>query len=359
MNIKIGIVVPVYKVEKYLQKCVSSIISQSYKNWKLILVDDGSLDNCPEMCDDYSHMDARITVVHKQNGGLVSAWMAGLEKLDSSIYYVVFIDSDDWISVDYLKILAEKQESNHADVVVTQLRNTYPDGSELQRPFILPLKFYNRIDIEKDIFPRLLNAGFFHGRAISCSRCGKLIKKELIDKNLHYINQSTTYAEDLNITFPVFLDMQSIDFVQNENCLYYIRSNPDSMTHSYDNNMLSSINYVYNSLNVILNDRKFYSAFEKQLLADFLAASVQYYKNELLNPKGIAETRNNIEEYCSKEKLKKAIQIVDWSSYRLLNKIIIRSMQNYEGLNKSAVTRILRMLKYSKSNRLVDLSSRK
>ncbi len=99
MNIPIfSIIIPIYKVENYLDKCVQSIINQTYKNIEIILVDDGSPDNCPAMCDEYAKKDTRIKVIHKENGGLSDARNAGIAAATGK--YIIFVDSDDYIEID-------------------------------------------------------------------------------------------------------------------------------------------------------------------------------------------------------------------------------------------------------------------
>ena len=95
---KVSIIVPVYKVEKYLRKCIDSIINQTLKDIEIILVDDGSPDNCGKICDEYAAKDTRIKVIHKENGGLSSARNAGMEVAEGE--YIGFVDSDDWIESD-------------------------------------------------------------------------------------------------------------------------------------------------------------------------------------------------------------------------------------------------------------------
>ncbi|RHU30631.1 glycosyltransferase family 2 protein [Parabacteroides sp. TM07-1AC] len=115
MQSKITIIVPVYKVEKYIYRCINSVLAQTYSNWELILVDDGSPDKCPIICDNYAKADGRIRVIHKENGGLSSARNVGLEYLSGD--YVTFLDSDDFIHSDTLQdtlLLAEKE---NADIV--------------------------------------------------------------------------------------------------------------------------------------------------------------------------------------------------------------------------------------------------
>ena len=99
MNPKVSVIVPVYNVEKYLERCIDSIRQQDYAEMEIILVDDGSTDNSPAICDKYASIDKRIVVIHKENGGLSSARNKGLE-IATSIF-VTFIDSDDWITVSY------------------------------------------------------------------------------------------------------------------------------------------------------------------------------------------------------------------------------------------------------------------
>ena len=100
---EISVIVPVYKVEKYLDRCIESIVNQTYPEFELILVDDGSPDNCPALCDAWAERDGRIRVIHKKNGGLSSARNAGMDVMCGK--YVCFIDSDDWIELNFLEVL--------------------------------------------------------------------------------------------------------------------------------------------------------------------------------------------------------------------------------------------------------------
>ena len=124
--IKISVIVPIYNVEKYLKKCLDSIIYQSLKDIEIIMVDDGSTDSCSQICDYYSSLDERIKVVHKENQGLGLARNTGLDIAKGK--YVTFIDSDDYISIDYLKKVYNVAEENKADVVYSGFANLNNDG---------------------------------------------------------------------------------------------------------------------------------------------------------------------------------------------------------------------------------------
>ncbi len=116
MNHLITVIVPVYKVEQFLCRCVDSILSQSFGNLEVILVDDGSPDSCGRICDDYAKIDNRITVIHKENGGLSDARNSGLDICNGE--FIAFIDSDDWIAKNYLEILYENLIKTKSDISV-------------------------------------------------------------------------------------------------------------------------------------------------------------------------------------------------------------------------------------------------
>ena len=128
----ISVIVPVYKVEKYLHRCVDSILSQSFTDFKLILVDDGSPDDCGKICDDYAKKDNRISVIHKENGGLSSARNAGLDWVfaNSKSEYVTFIDSDDWVDTDYLRALLNGIKNTASSVSACKFQEVSDDNCE-------------------------------------------------------------------------------------------------------------------------------------------------------------------------------------------------------------------------------------
>ena len=129
----ISIVVPVYKVEAYLEDCINSILAQTYRNFELLLVDDGSPDGCPAICDAYMQRYPFVKVVHKTNGGISSARNAGIEAAKGE--YITFVDSDDIVSCDMLKTFMEgMQRAEKADVVLTTKYMKFSDGGEASFP---------------------------------------------------------------------------------------------------------------------------------------------------------------------------------------------------------------------------------
>lgn len=122
---KISVIVPVYKVEPYLDKCVSSIVNQTYKNLEIILVDDGSPDNCPAMCDAWAEKDSRIRVIHKTNGGLSDARNAGMTVATGEL--MAFVDSDDWIAPDMYEYLYRRLAEDNSDIAACGVQMVWED----------------------------------------------------------------------------------------------------------------------------------------------------------------------------------------------------------------------------------------
>ncbi|WP_049945684.1 glycosyltransferase [Butyrivibrio sp. LC3010] len=183
----ISVIVPVYKVEKYINKCIDSILEQSYSELDIILVDDGSPDNCGVICDDYAKRDKRIRVIHKKNGGLSSARNAALNDLKGK--WVVCIDSDDYVHKDLIKRLYEAAKQYNADISICS--HFEQEGDKLQ--------ITERIDDETQIFNRhdaLLK--LVEDKEIKSYAWGKLYKKELFDgvrypDGRNYEDIATTY----------------------------------------------------------------------------------------------------------------------------------------------------------------------
>lgn len=126
-NVKVSVIVPIYKIERYLHQCVDSIIAQTFTDFELLFIDDGSPDGCPAICDEYAQKDARIRVFHKPNGGLTSARNHGLDNAKGD--WIMHIDGDDWIEPTYIEELYNAAIKNDADIAICGFRFAYEDGS--------------------------------------------------------------------------------------------------------------------------------------------------------------------------------------------------------------------------------------
>ena len=166
---KISVIVPIYKVEKYLNKCIDSIINQTYKNLEIILVDDGSPDDCGKICDEYAKKDSRIKVIHKENGGLSSARNSGLDIATGN--YIGFVDSDDWIDIDMYETMMKYAISQKADIIRCGI-HIHENGKIFD-------EVNSDIDLNKDMdvkIKELIDGGILQGAAWN-----KLYKKFFFD----------------------------------------------------------------------------------------------------------------------------------------------------------------------------------
>lgn len=203
----ISVIVPVYKVEKYLEKCIESVLKQTYTNLQIILVDDGSPDNCGKICDEYAKKDSRIEVIHKANGGLSDARNVGISKAKGR--YIGFVDSDDYIKEDMYEILLNLIKKYDADVSICNLYDVI-DGNECIRNKDNGIHEYSRIDILKEI---LLD------KNIQSYAWNKLYKKELFDEIKYPIGKK---YEDIGTTFYLFEKCNKI-VVTSEPEYYYLK----------------------------------------------------------------------------------------------------------------------------------------
>ncbi len=212
-NPEISIIVPVYKVEKYLAECVKSILSQSFENFELLLVDDGSPDRCPQMCDEYSLKDSRVITFHKKNGGLSSARNFGLDYAKGR--YIMFVDSDDLLAEDALKHLYHEITITNADVVLGKVVR-FITGTDVSRP-------YTRLETRKEMSGKEALQVLMKGTLLNISVCGGIYKREIWEK----LRMPVGYiCEDMYVTPSIYLKANKIIYIPN--LFYLYRDNSES-----------------------------------------------------------------------------------------------------------------------------------
>ena len=193
-------------------------------------MDDGSYDNSGQICDDYQKKDHRVKSIHKENGGLMSAWLKGLEF--AKYEYITFIDSDDWVEKDMIEQLVCASESTNADMVCCNFLHSFPNRDELDCHRV-GAGIYDKDDIREKIYPALINNMGMINRSIRLTRWAKLIKKQLVLQNIHYCNPEISMGEDLNIMFPIVLQCSTI-CILNDKGLYHYRCNESSIVKKYN-----------------------------------------------------------------------------------------------------------------------------
>lgn len=218
---KISIIVPFYNVEKYASKCIESIINQTYKNLEIILVDDGSKDNCGKICDEFAKKDKRIKVIHKTNGGLSDARNAGIKEATGN--YIGFVDSDDYIESDMYEYLLNLLEKNNADISICGVGEVYEDFEEESIKTKEDVIIYDNKEALKEL---LLD------KKIRSHAWDKLYKKELFN-NIFY--PKGRKMEDVGTTYKLFNKANRI--VYGEKIKYHYLQRKNSIMGKNDTNM--------------------------------------------------------------------------------------------------------------------------
>ena len=218
-----SVIVPIYKVEKYLRECVDSILTQSFKDFELILVDDGSPDNCPKICDEYAEQDRRVKVIHKENGGLVSARKAGAKVATGE--YIACVDGDDWVKVNYLEKFAEVIKQYHLDIVCCGTIWVYKDKN-IEKQICEMDRFLKRDDIVKEIFPKLIENEM--GKAFGPSMGDMVIKSQIYKYYQQNVENEINMGEDYACLRPCIYKANTLGLLHE--CTGYYRQNEESMT---------------------------------------------------------------------------------------------------------------------------------
>lgn len=217
MENKISVIIPIYNVEKFVVKCIESVINQTYENLEIILVDDGSLDMCPKICDEYSKKDNRILVVHKKNGGLSDARNAGLDIATGD--FVIFVDSDDFIEHDLCERCINLFDED-VDIIAYKFRRVYDDhiekieADESVSKYVQP--DIGRIYIERNIITHMVS--------------DKMFRRSLFD-NVRFIKNRL--AEDLAICYKLIGKAHSVVLYNKVFYNYYTRNNSIMGSNSY------------------------------------------------------------------------------------------------------------------------------
>lgn len=266
MSRLVSIIVPVYKVEQYLKRCMDSVLNQTYKNIEVILVNDGSPDNCPALCDEYAKIDSRVRVIHKENGGLSSARNVALDSVKGD--YIFFVDSDDWLALNTLEVLNEYLEKDY-------------DMISFQRTYLTEEKVVEKGEKNpKDMdVSQYIDASFLGRYDFFVTT--KIFKTEVFN-NIRFL-EGRNY-EDLEIMHRLFLNMKKVvglDYF----LYYYWKGNEGAITNTITMKNIQdhylSANEIYHASKKYLEDRgkdasnivAWYKVEMSQLYIDYLKST--------------------------------------------------------------------------------------
>lgn len=264
----LSIIVPIYNVEKYLKDCLESILVQTFNDFEIILVNDGSTDKSGEICDEYSKKDTRVKVIHKNNGGVSSARNIGLKNALGK--YIAFVDPDDMIDKNMYEIMMNVSIKDDVDIVVCQIKtiNTNLQTESISQIWEKANIKLNKIDIKKRLIPDILTKGQYS----IASSSNKIYKINLLKGTNIRFNEEMSHGEDARFNLLLLQEAESIEFIDKPLYKYYIRDRI-SLTRAFDKNFY----------NRILDNKNFGIKLCKQYNITDITGYIETYMNNTIN----------------------------------------------------------------------------
>ena len=281
----ISVIVPVYRVEPYLKRCVDSILKQTFKDFELILVDDGSPDNCPSICDEYAKKDSRVTVIHKKNEGVSKARNDGVAQSNGA--YITFIDSDDWIYLNYLGVLYTNLIKYNADISVMRIERVGENNLSYANISV----FTNR---------EALNCFGLKDDERFRAPMAKLVARDIIMNNEFPIDRK--FAEDMAVVYKWYYCARKV--VGTEQRLYFYNQNENSITkQKYGLFYLGNLKTLKEML-LFFEKNNFKELYENKVLEYVTQLEWQYHNLICIDQKEIAtKLKKELKHFLKKESL--------------------------------------------------------
>lgn len=317
----ISVIVPVYKVEKYLEKCADSIINQTYKNLEIILVDDGSPDNCGKICDEYANKDKRIKVIHKKNEGVSVARNCGIE--NSHGKWISFVDADDYIEENYFEILLSEIQKDSADFIMCGYNRIYNEKNKIEK-----INCTNKKEDgdSKKLLEKALNVQTSYG---FCHM--KLINANIIKNNNIKFNPELEVAEDAFFIIELSKYINKFLFIGIP--LYNYRFNPNSVVRKYDDNYcnkyLKSMKLIKKYImNNYAENEKILQEMENFIVYHVLLIAVNYSFNKE-NKKNAISEMNQFKKLCNEtDIINESIKKSNYNNLSITRKITLFTIKN-------------------------------
>lgn len=316
----ISVIVPGYNVEKYLDRCMNSIVNQTYKNIEIIVVDDGSTDSSGKICDYYEQSDDRFKVIHKKNEGLGYARNTGLE--NSSGKYVVFVDSDDYIEKDMIQNLYDDLISKHADTCIGGFKRIYSDKIiRFMNPF--SGKCFSGNSIIDSVLVKMFGKERNPSDYLEMSVWKILFSNEIIrEHNIFFPSERELISED--IIFDLDYYKYATKVYMSKTIGYCYCANDGSLTTKYRSNRFDLQVKLFEELEKKTNKMGIYDISLQRRLSSFIG-NVRYcikLEEKFSSLNGINVAKNNIKEICNNNTLIKAMSLYNKKNDRFFSRLV-------------------------------------
>lgn len=295
MKQMISVIVPVYNVEKYLSRCIDSLIRQSYSNIEILLVDDGSKDESLSICKEYEAKDSRIHVFHKENEGLGLTRNYGVEQATGE--YITFVDSDDYLTLDAIDSMVKKAVETDADVVIAS--HYYKNKKQ---EIELSERLYCGTEIKEILMVHMMGNNGNQLDALTYTAWGKLYKKEIFTKNrLLFPSERKLIWEDLAFSVEAYPLCEKVYILHKP--VYYYCFNEGSLTHTYKPNKINLVMILYRYMKKRIQELNLSADAQFRLDTNFIGHIRTCIKLEVFYVKqnGFEKTIQNIRKICSRK----------------------------------------------------------
>ena len=333
----VDVIVPVYKAEQYLRQCTDSILGQTWKELELWLVDDGSPDHSPELCDQIAAEDGRVHVIHKENGGPNDACICGVRA--SANPYIMFVDGDDWLERSCIEEMMEHAAGIGAGEVICggyMIERDWKNSPEYRGNGAEPGE-YTGSRLQEAVFDRLLGN---EERTIILSRCMKLYSRELIENNIIYCDTGIRMGDDVCLIVPAILDARRL-YVCKDAWHYHYRFVHQSIVHAYDPGMRSNMHRLKAALLKIYQEK---NRDPEQVEKEYFYLMLLVLKNEIRRGGvPLREITGQIRTICLEEQLKSISARIVQPPHDNANRLLMFIIQNPDRLRIMLVHLVFRL----------------
>ena len=300
---RLSVIVPVYNVEKFLHKCVTSILNQTYKDFELILVDDASKDSSGEICDSYAEKYSFVKSIHNEHKGPLYTRKTGF--LNASGEYISYIDGDDYIDPYMYEYMMKKITEYDADICACDIMLEF-ENQKIPLHRSIPGGYYDRKMMEKEVYPYMLFFPKSNLPGFSPSLCNKIIRRSVLEKVIIETNEKIYYGEDAVCSYPCMLDAESL-YVTKDKFFYIYRQTKNSMSRDYDRHLMKKLPILIDILDKEFEKRNFDGRMQVNCYA--VLQLIFCIRNELLlnKEKHLHQKIKELKKYISSPRFKEAI----------------------------------------------------
>lgn len=319
----VSIVLPIYNVEKYIDRCVESIVNQTYRNLEIILIDDGSLDGCPQKCDEWAKRDKRIKVIHKVNAGLGFARNTGIEHASGE--YICFFDSDDYIDSYTIEKTYGAAKDNNSDIVLFGHYEVDLQG-KVVKTYIpnVEKNFFTNSEVQEKLLPDLVSDNPATGKSTNLwlSACFCMYSMKMILRSgWRFVSEREIISEDVYSLLRLYKDVEKVWIISE--AFYYYCENSTSLTHTYKADRYNKIKRFYNACISLCDELEYSNEVKKRFSGPFISNTIAAMKIIFTTDMTISDKKIAFRTICKDKQLHEIVENMDIGKEKVTRKMLI------------------------------------